>query len=142
MLNKKYNVILKKLYNPCLYVNENLFVLLLFEYKRLNIIWINWQLFQSSLKAIVVCVYVWAQPFSLSLFIFCTFVNFHFHKSRSRYRKRDDRGHWAKAMLMKASLIIELSAGVVTIKILRLWKNILNVIKYQIPPFVRKKKII
>ena len=63
------------------------------------------------------------QPFSLSLFIFCTFVNFHFHKSRSRYRKRDDRGHWAKAMLMKASLIIDLSAGVVTIIPFRLWKE-------------------
>ena len=96
---------------------------LLFEYESWNIIWINWQLFQSSLKAIVVCVYVWAQPFSLSLFIFCTFVNFHFHKSRSRYRKRDDRGHWAKAMLMKASLIIDLSAGVVTIIPFRLWKE-------------------
>ena len=78
------------------------------------IIWIwLWQLFHSRPLSTI----VFMQPFSLGLFIFCTFVNFHFHKSRSRYRKRDDRGHWAKAMLMKASLIIELSAGVVTIQI-------------------------
>ena len=113
----KAQIIIKQC-KPLLCVNENLLVSLFFEYERLNTIWINWQLFQSSLKQLLYWnMYACVQPFSLSLFIFCTFVNFHFHKSRSRYRKRDDRGHWAKAMLMKASLIIELSAGVVTIQI-------------------------